>query len=475
MTSHSKLLSPESSPDGVAKSIGVRRVNNLPLYIFGAIMLIFMLLMGIVAMNRATERGDPYDDEHHYEEQSSSNFASLITKDYRGGIIEPGTRSNSVTVTEPESSVGDWRHEIIIERPVELDLPPAPPALDVSDATPHSELEHIRMLKRQQLEAAIKAKTSVNVIAPRSVASSTDFTHSNSPTREQALAELTRVRQQIDANLQEDPTVAYHARLAQLQQGQGSGLEEGVADDLYDGASILPSNPVIGNADNYARYDSADGDARWKLDSEVKNPQSPYILQTGFVIPATLISGINSELPGQIMAQVSQHVYDTPIGKWRLIPQGSRLVGTYSSEVEFGQARVLVAWQRIIFPDGKTMDIGAMPGADGMGYAGFKDQVNNHYLRIFGSALIMSAIVAGTAYSQHDAGGAFGRQNAGSIMSQSLGQQLGLVTTNLIRKNMNISPTLEIRPGYRFNLIVTKDMVFNQPYQSFDYARGNHQ
>ncbi|MGV8712358.1 MAG: TrbI/VirB10 family protein, partial [Nitrosomonas sp.] len=104
-----------------------------------------------------------------------------------------------------------------------------------------------------------------------------------------------------------------------------------------------------------------------------------------------------------------------------------------------------------------------------LGYAGFQDQVNNHYLRIFGSALIMSAIVAGATYSQRDAGSTFGRQNAGSIMSQALGQQLGLVTSNLIRKNLNISPTLEIRPGYRFNIIVTKDMKFSKPYQSFDY------
>ena len=240
---------------------------------------------------------------------------------------------------------------------------------------------------------------------------------------------------------------------------------------IHDDEPMLPGDASAGN--DYARFDGKD--ERWGLNSEVRKPQSPYILQTGFVIPATLISGINSSLPGQIMAQVSQTIYDSPIGKHRLIPQGSRLVGTYSSEVEFGQARVLVAWQRIIFPDGKTMeDIGAMPGADGVGYAGFKDQVNNHYLRIFGSALIMSAIVAGAAYSQRDAGGAFGRQNAGSIMSQSLGQQLGLVTANLIRKNLNISPTLEIRPGYRFNIIVTKDMVFNKPWESFDYARSDY-
>ncbi len=471
-----KLLSPDTSPDIVSKTVGVRRVNNLPLYIFGAIMLIFMLLMGIVAMNRATDRNNLSGYEHDHDADSSSNFANLIAKDYLGGIIEPKLQPE--VSDEPQTiSLLDG---IIIERPVDLDLPPAPPPLDHSNTSHDAELEHIRLLKRQQLEEAIKAKTSVNVIAPRSTASAPQYTNTgtstgSSPSREEALAEMARVRQQIDANLREDPTAAYHARLTHLRQGQGGlGTGAGIGDDYDDTAPMLLDDPVTSNANDYSRFDSANGDERWKLDSDVKKPQSPYILQTGFVMPATLISGINSELPGQIMAQVSQHIYDSPVGKYRLIPQGSRLVGTYSSEVEFGQARVLVAWQRIIFPDGKTMDIGAMPGADGVGYAGFKDQVNNHYLRIFGSALIMSAIVAGTAYSQRDAGGAFGRQNAGSIMSQSLGQQLGLVTANLIRKNMNISPTLEIRPGYRFNIIVTKDMVFNKPYQSFDYARSNH-
>ncbi|SEN53049.1 type IV secretion system protein VirB10 [Nitrosomonas marina] len=474
MMATDKLLSPDTSPDTVAKTIGVRRVNNLPLYIFGAIMLVFMLLMGIVAMNRATDRHNLSGYEHDHDADSSSNFANLIAKDYLGGLIEP--RIQPETPEEPQTiSLLDG---IIIERPVDLDLPPAPPALDHSNTSHNAELEHIRLLKRQQLEEAIKAKTSVNVIAPRSAASAPQYTGTGStPSREEALAEMARVRQQIDANLREDPTAAYHARLAHLRQNQssmGAGSGAGIGDPYDDTAPMLLNDPVTGKVNDYARFDSAQGDERWKLDSDVKKPQSPYILQTGFVIPATLISGINSELPGQIMAQVSQNIFDSPVGKHRLIPQGSRLVGTYSSEVEYGQARVLVAWQRIIFPDGKTMDIGAMPGADGVGYAGFKDQVNNHYLRIFGSALIMSAIVAGTAYSQRDAGGAFGRQNAGSIMSQSLGQQLGLVTANLIRKNMNISPTLEIRPGYRFNIIVTKDMVFNKPYQSFDYARSNH-
>ena len=470
-----KLLSPDTSPDTVGKSIGVRRVNNLPLYIFGAIMLIFMLLMMVVAMNRATGYSDSdYADGH--DVQSGSHFASLIAKDYIGGIIEPRVQPQDMQpVVEPER---DFSAQLIIERPVDLDLPPMPPNMPAGDTSHQADLEHIRMLKRQQLEEAIKAKTNVNVIAPRSTGSSSESAYTGTPSREQALAELARVRQQIDANLREDPTAAYHARLAQLRTGQGGGVgginSSSDTTTINDDTPMLLNDPGAANANDYARFDSTDGDGRWRLNSEVKKPASPYTLQTGFVIPATLISGINSSLPGQIMAQVSQNIYDSPIGKHRLIPQGSRLVGTYASEVEFGQARVLVAWQRIIFPDGKTMDIGAMPGADGVGYAGFKDQVNNHYLRIFGSALIMSAIVAGAAYSQRDSGGAFGRQNAGSIMSQSLGQQLGLVTANLIRKNLNISPTLEIRPGYRFNIIVTKDMVFNKPWQSFDYARSDY-
>lgn len=171
------------------------------------------------------------------------------------------------------------------------------------------------------------------------------------------------------------------------------------------------------------------------------------------------------------MAQVSQDVYDTATGKYMLIPQGSRLVGSYSSDVAYGQSRVLVAWQRIVFPDGKAMDIGAMPGADSAGYAGFRDQVNNHYFRLFSSAFLMSGVTAGITYSQrqNQANNAYGAPSASSALSEALGQQLGQVTAQLIAKNMSISPTLEIRPGYRFNVVVTKDMTFTKPYKSFDY------
>ena len=184
-----------------------------------------------------------------------------------------------------------------------------------------------------------------------------------------------------------------------------------------------------------------------------------------------MISGINSSLPGKIFGQVSQDVYDTATGKYLLIPQGTKLEGEYSSDVAYGQASVLVAWQRLVFPDGRTMDIGAMPGSSGAGYAGFSDQVNNHYMRLFGTAILMSAISAGVALSQgrNQVAGTFGAPTTNSVLSATLGQQLGRVMTQMISRNLNISPTLEIRPGYRFNVTVTKDMVFARPYLAFDY------
>src|SRR5262249_1151087 len=129
---------------------------------------------------------------------------------------------------------------------------------------------------------------------------------------------------------------------------------------------------------SYAQFAGNKDEDRWALGSRLQAPGSPYELRAGAVIPATLQTGINSDLPGQITAIVAQGVGDGATGRHVLIPQASRLVGTYGADVQFGQERVLVAWQRIVWPDGKALDIGAMPGADGAGHAGFKDQVDNH-------------------------------------------------------------------------------------------------
>ena len=194
-------------------------------------------------------------------------------------------------------------------------------------------------------------------------------------------------------------------------------------------------------------------------------------MRAGFVLPATLISGINSELPGQIIGQISQDVYDTPTGQHRLIPQGSRLIGQYSSETQFGQKRVLIAWNRIIFPDGKALDVGSMPGSDGAGYSGLRDKVDSHYMRIFGSALLMSGVTAAVTLSTDDGKNTTDgdAKTVSGALNEALGQQIGQVAAQLIGKNMNTAPTLSIRPGFRFNVIVMKDMTFSKPYQAYDY------
>ena len=448
------LMSPDASPGEATPHTGVRRVNNLPMYIVGGLMTVFLIVMVLVAADRAAQQNRQASAKDE-KTGSTSLFANEIAGSQKDGII-PAER-----LIVPELS------QVPIARPENLDRPPTPPAS--SNSRSNDELERIRMAKLQQLEEAIKAKTGVQVTAPRSSGSIPGGATTNRSipaTRDEALAKLAALRQQMDAQTSADPTAAYRARLQQLQ-ASGLGGETGgsTAPRLLQTANSSDNRNDIGQFS-----DSGQGD-RWKLDSKPEAPRTPYELRAGFVVPATLISGINSELPGQIMAQIAQNVYDTPTGKYLLLPQGSRLVGAYSSDVSYGQARVLVAWQRIVFPDGKAMDIGAMPGADSAGYAGFTDQVNNHYLRLYGSALLMSAVTAGITYNQHQNQSTIGYQqpNASSALSQALGLQLGQVTAQMIAKNLNVAPTLEIRPGYRFNVIVTKDMTFTKPYQAFDY------
>lgn len=211
---------------------------------------------------------------------------------------------------------------------------------------------------------------------------------------------------------------------------------------------------------------------RWHLDSRTQAPETRFVLRTGFVIPSLMISGINSQLPGPVIAQVSQPVYDTATGRHLLIPQGTRLFGTYSNEVAYGQERVFVAWQRLVFPDGKAMDLGEMPGTDGAGLAGLTGEVDNHYGRIFGHALLMSLITAGAAYSQqpHNTAAPSGygyQQTATGTLSAALGQQLGAAGSAVLMKNLNVAPTIEVHAGYRLNVVVTKDLIFDRPYRAF--------
>lgn len=186
-------------------------------------------------------------------------------------------------------------------------------------------------------------------------------------------------------------------------------------------------------------------------------------VKEGTAIPATLVGGVNSDVPGMIKAQVKQNVYDGATGDVVLIPQGSYIIGNFNRVSAYGQTRIEVAFTRIIFPDQSSIDLGEMEGADMAGNAGFEDQVNNHWMRVWGNALMAAAFSSAVQLSQSSnslgGGSTSNGYNAQQIIAAQTGQQMGEVGMEIARRGMNIPPTITIRPGYEFNVMVRKDMV----------------
>jgi len=182
-------------------------------------------------------------------------------------------------------------------------------------------------------------------------------------------------------------------------------------------------------------------------------PASPNIVQAGSIIPAALITGIRSDLPGQITAQVTANVYDSPTGRILLIPQGARLIGEYDSEVAAGQTRVLLAWERLILPDGRSIVLERQPGADAAGYAGLQDRVNQHWGNLLKAAAVSTLLGVGAelgADSEDDLTRALRRGSQDTI--NQTGQQI-------VRRQLNVQPTLTIRPGHPLRVVLTRDLV----------------
>jgi type IV secretory pathway VirB10-like protein len=202
------------------------------------------------------------------------------------------------------------------------------------------------------------------------------------------------------------------------------------------------------------------------LTETLQNPISPYEIKAGTIIPGVLITGINSELPGQIIGQIRSNIYDTVSGKYLLIPQGAKITGLYDAQIVYGQKRVLVAWKRIIFPNGQSIDLEGMPGVDLSGYAGFKDQGNNHYAKMIGSVVLLSVLGVGTELSQPQRLVENERMSINQVLAESLGTNIGNLAVSMTTKDLNIQPTLEIRPGYLFNINVTKDIVLSGGYSN---------
>lgn len=203
------------------------------------------------------------------------------------------------------------------------------------------------------------------------------------------------------------------------------------------------------------------------LEKEIYNPHgeqrpvSPYQLLAGTIIAASLVTGLNADLPGFVIAQVTEHVYDTVSGRHLLVPQGSRLIGKYDSVVAYGQERALVVWQRIIRPDGSSIVIDNLPATDTAGYAGLSDAVDLHTWKLLKGIGLATVLGVGSSL-------AFGSGSGDSDIIRALRESTGQTTNRagqrLIERELNVQPTLTVRPGWPLRVIVHKDLIFS-PYR----------
>jgi type IV secretion system protein TrbI len=201
------------------------------------------------------------------------------------------------------------------------------------------------------------------------------------------------------------------------------------------------------------------------LESTRTAPISRYELKAGWDIPAILEQALNSDLPGEIKALVRENVYDTATGRHLLIPQGSRLVGAYDSRVSYGQNGLQVAWSRIIYPDASSINLEGMLGQDAKGYAGHRYDVDNHYRRLLGFGLLTSLFSASFQLSQSRRGGILGYPSAAEVTGSAVGRELSQLGADVTRRNLNVQPTIKVPIGYRFNVRVNRDIVFEGPYR----------
>jgi type IV secretion system protein TrbI len=238
------------------------------------------------------------------------------------------------------------------------------------------------------------------------------------------------------------------------QPGQSAPAQSSAADET------LAQN----GQDRKLAFVNASVDRRTTSSDKIAAPASSYVVQAGNVIPASLITGIRSDLPGQITAQVTENVYDSPTGRFLLVPQGTRLIGVYDSQVSFGQSRVLLVWTRLIMPNGRSIVLERQPGADTAGYSGLEDDVDNHWGALFKAAMLSTLLGVG---SELGAGSDSGTgNNGGLIQALRLGASDSLNQTGqkIVQRNLNIQPTLTIRPGFPVRVIVNRDLVL-EPYK----------
>jgi type IV secretion system protein VirB10 len=295
-------------------------------------------------------------------------------------------------------------------------------------------------------------------------------------------AEL-RARRGLGVGTEDDGARAEEMHQLQLarQAREGGVFFQASANHAGEASSALPgtaglalaADPLPSAASDRIALDPArdPGDVQRKLDfvnahddrtiynpHAIQDPASPYEVMAGTLISASLITGLDSDLPGLVVAQVTQNVYDTVTGQTLLIPQGSRLIGTYDSVIAFGQSRALVVWQRIIMPDGSSIQIDNLPATDAQGYSGLSDDVDYHTWALIKGVAISTLLGVGSELSLS------GQSDLLLSIRESTQDSVNQAGQQLTQKNLNIQPTIKVRPGWPLRVIVHKDLVL-RPYR----------
>jgi type IV secretion system protein VirB10 len=252
-------------------------------------------------------------------------------------------------------------------------------------------------------------------------------------------------------------------------------LASSIAQVASVGASTIAPNqasqsaqPTLSDAfaqngqDRKLAFVNASPDRSTTSPDRVSAPVSSYVVQAGNIIPASLITGIRSDLPGQITAQVTENVYDSPTGRFLLIPQGTRLIGIYDSQVAFGQSRVLLVWTRLIMPNGRSIVLERQPGADAAGYSGLEDDVDNHWGVLFKAALLSTLLGVGSELGSTTGTGS--NSDVITALRRGSSDSLNQTGQKVVQQNLNIQPTLTVRPGFPVRVVVNRDLVL-EPYK----------
>jgi type IV secretion system protein TrbI len=246
-----------------------------------------------------------------------------------------------------------------------------------------------------------------------------------------------------------------------IAQAASVGASTIAPNQTSQSAQPAPNDTFTQNGqDRKLAFVNASPDRNTTSADRVSAPVSYYVVQAGNIIPASLITGIRSDLPGQITAQVTENVYDSPTGRFVLVPQGTRLIGIYDSQVASGQSRVLLVWTRLIMPNGRSVVLERLPGADTAGYSGLEDGVDNHWGTLFKAALLSTLLGVGSELGSTTGTGS--NSDVITALRRGSSDSLNQTGQKVVQQNLNIQPTLTVRPGFPVRVIVNRDLVLER-------------